>query len=1041
MRDVIFTILAIDEASKVLEKTGLAAEESSHKFGKLGQIGSKAFAAFGLGAAAAAYEGVKMASEFQTSVSLLSTGAGESRANLDLVSKGMLDMAGQVGTGANELAKAMYLVESAGYHGADGLKVLQAAAEGAKTDGADVTEVGNALTTVMTDMHAPAASAATVMSQMVAAVGQGKMKMNDLAGSIHSVLPNAAALGLSFAQTGGALATMTAQGMSADQAAQNLNHTIVKLAAPTAGMTSSMARYGLSAQDVAKNLGKNGLTGTLDTIVKAITSHMGPAGLTLISTFNKSKAAAEDAAISMKALPPASRAMAESYAKGTLTVKDWRAELKSLPADQAALLTQWKAMEDRSHGFSDSLKSGKPAAQTFTAALKDMLGDQTALQVALHLTGENAGAFNAAVKKIGGTTADSSGHVKDFAETQKNLTQQWNQAKASIQTLLIELGAKLIPILTKALTVINNNKTAVAALLITLAGIGTTVAVVKAATKAWEAMKVAAVAFKAVNSAAWWAIQKASLLAYAAAQKVVNLATIAWKEMQFWSVIAKAGAQWVIAGAKAVAYKVIQLAVSAATKAWAAAQWLLNVALDANPIGIVIVAIAALAAGIIYAYTHSETFRNIVNSVWAAVSGFVMAAVGKIKGAWSAMVSAGGVVIAWFQALPGKITGFLSGLPGQMASIGANIISSLAGGIASMAGHALDAVKNVVGGAIGAAKSLLGIASPSKVFKQIGNYVGEGFAQGLLASRSRANTEMSRLMDLVNKTGSRGAERFVKNSRSKLLSLWDRKAADDKALKADQERLKSLKDSYAQQKSSVRSSIVGSGDITQGEGTDFGSIVFHLKNVVNRTKQFYGVVASLRKIGLGSTLINELIAAGPDQALPYAQSILAQGKSGVTQLNGLTNQLGAMGNQLGTLSATNMYGAGISTTEGLIRGLKSKESALVKAMEHLARAMVKTLKKELGIKSPSAVFHEVGTFSGMGLVNGLVAQQRPVAAAAAGLLTAGSVSSARPSIAGSRIAQGGHTFIIQGAIDPAATARQIRRILDTADARGVGGAR
>ena len=52
---------------------------------------------------------------------------------------------------------------------------------------------------------------------------------------------------------------------------------------------------------------------------------------------------------------------------------------------------------------------------------------------------------------------------------------------------------------------------------------------------------------------------------------------------------------------------------AAGTKIWAAGQWLLNAALTANPIGIVVVAIAALVAGIIYAYKHSQTFRRIVD--------------------------------------------------------------------------------------------------------------------------------------------------------------------------------------------------------------------------------------------------------------------------------------------------------------------------------------------------------------------------------------------------------------------------------------------
>lgn len=63
----------------------------------------------------------------------------------------------------------------------------------------------------------------------------------------------------------------------------------------------------------------------------------------------------------------------------------------------------------------------------------------------------------------------------------------------------------------------------------------------------------------------------------------------------------------------------VQGAVRVATLAWTAAQWLLNAALDANPIGIVIVALAALAAGLIYAYKHSETFRKIVDGAFDAV--------------------------------------------------------------------------------------------------------------------------------------------------------------------------------------------------------------------------------------------------------------------------------------------------------------------------------------------------------------------------------------------------------------------------------------
>ena len=55
------------------------------------------------------------------------------------------------------------------------------------------------------------------------------------------------------------------------------------------------------------------------------------------------------------------------------------------------------------------------------------------------------------------------------------------------------------------------------------------------------------------------------------------------------------------------------------TKVASGIQAAFNVVLSANPIGLVVLAIAALTAGIILAYQHSETFRNIVNGAFGAL--------------------------------------------------------------------------------------------------------------------------------------------------------------------------------------------------------------------------------------------------------------------------------------------------------------------------------------------------------------------------------------------------------------------------------------
>lgn len=61
--------------------------------------------------------------------------------------------------------------------------------------------------------------------------------------------------------------------------------------------------------------------------------------------------------------------------------------------------------------------------------------------------------------------------------------------------------------------------------------------------------------------------------------------------------------------------------VSAVTKAWEGVQWLLNVALNANPIGIVITAVAALVAGIVYCWNKFAGFRAFLLTMWSVIKG------------------------------------------------------------------------------------------------------------------------------------------------------------------------------------------------------------------------------------------------------------------------------------------------------------------------------------------------------------------------------------------------------------------------------------
>ena len=81
-------------------------------------------------------------------------------------------------------------------------------------------------------------------------------------------------------------------------------------------------------------------------------------------------------------------------------------------------------------------------------------------------------------------------------------------------------------------------------------------------------------------------------------------------------------------GTTAIAANTIAMrAYSVATRAGQAAQWLLNAALSANPIGIVVLLIAGLVAALVWFFTQTELGQQIVQNVWGAIQVAVSAVV------------------------------------------------------------------------------------------------------------------------------------------------------------------------------------------------------------------------------------------------------------------------------------------------------------------------------------------------------------------------------------------------------------------------------
>jgi hypothetical protein len=79
-----------------------------------------------------------------------------------------------------------------------------------------------------------------------------------------------------------------------------------------------------------------------------------------------------------------------------------------------------------------------------------------------------------------------------------------------------------------------------------------------------------------------------------------------------------------------IPFAAVVLTVVAGVRTWIAVQTALNIVMALNPIGLVVIAIAALVAGLVIAYQRSETFRAVVDAAFRGVQkvvGFVVAAV------------------------------------------------------------------------------------------------------------------------------------------------------------------------------------------------------------------------------------------------------------------------------------------------------------------------------------------------------------------------------------------------------------------------------
>ncbi|MBO0933938.1 phage tail tape measure protein [Fibrella aquatilis] len=286
--------------------------------------------------------------------------------------------------------------------------------------------------------------------------------------------------------------------------------------------------------------------------------------------------------------------------------------------------------------------------------------------------------------------------TKEFSIKNETAAAQLDKFGKVVEVIRVEVGNRLLPVLIGAgnalLTVgrvlmgipafVSENRVAIGLLVVGLISLNANLIRAQVASLAGAAATKA----QAIASAIATAAESARAQAAARAAAADQAATVQSQKLTV---------QERLAALQTTASNLLTQAKIVLTNGWTVAQTALNNALRANPIGIVITVLAVLAAALVTAYQRSETFRGIVNGVWAA-----------LKVGWQAITDLTGAFVSFIGEALAPLQPYFSSIGSAMGTFW-NLVRT-------GAGYVVDLHKAVFGLAVDALGGLLDRVAPVK---------------------------------------------------------------------------------------------------------------------------------------------------------------------------------------------------------------------------------------------------------------------------------------------------------------------------------------
>ncbi len=232
-----------------------------------------------------------------------------------------------------------------------------------------------------------------------------------------------------------------------------------------------------------------------------------------------------------------------------------------------------------------------------------------------------------------------------------------------------------------------------------------------------------------------------------------------------------------------------------------------------------------------------------------------------------------------------------------------------------------------------------------------------------------------------------GLKTSLKKSTSQLASIAKKRETVAESLKKAQGNLKAVTKERLDFRNSIADDGKSLGSVASSNSTTAPGLVADMRARYKAVKNYAKNINALKKKGVDKNIIRDLLEAGISGGADQARILANANADVIKQVNYYQKLINNSANGLASKQAKEFYDVGVNAAKGVVRGLQAKDKALIAASNHIANTITKTVKKKLGIHSPSRVMAVLGGHTIGGFIVGVKDQTNSAVRTMSGLAT------------------------------------------------------